>query len=184
MFTAAWDEPFALPSEASATLALRTQQVLANETGVTKVVDPLGGSYYVEALTDAMEDRIVGIMGDLERYGGMVKAIEDGYLQGLIADEAFRVHRMLETGERPIVGLNRFRGDEPPPEVEGYEMDETNRRRQLERLAEVRRSRDDTEVKGALATSVGPRAATTRTSCPSSSTAPSPTAPSARWSTC
>jgi methylmalonyl-CoA mutase N-terminal domain/subunit len=150
MFTAAWDEPFALPSEESATLALRTQQVLAHETGVTRVVDPLGGSYYVEALTDAMEERIVGIMGDLERYGGMVKAIEDGYLQGLIADEAFRVHRLLETGERPIVGVNCFSGDEQPPEVEGYELDEDGRRRQLERLAEVRRRRDDTEVKGAL----------------------------------
>src|SRR5919204_2567141 len=77
MFTAAWDEPFALPSEASATLALRTQQILAYETGVAKVVDPLGGSYFVEALTEAMEERIIGIMSDLERYGGVGKAIED-----------------------------------------------------------------------------------------------------------
>src|SRR5438445_2334396 len=71
MFTAAWDEPFALPSEESATLALRTQQILAYETGVTKVADPLGGSYFVEALTDAMEERIVELMDDLERQGGM-----------------------------------------------------------------------------------------------------------------
>jgi methylmalonyl-CoA mutase N-terminal domain/subunit len=150
MFTAAWDEPFALPSEESATLALRTQQILAYETGVAKVVDPLGGSYYVEALTDAMEERIVGIMGDLERYGGMVKAIEDGYLQGLIADEAYRVHRMLESGERPIVGLNRYQTDEPPPDVQGYELDEANRRRQLERLAKVKSNRDAAEVKARL----------------------------------
>src|SRR6202007_2764071 len=90
MFTAAWDEPFALPSEDSATLALRTQQVLAYETGVARVADPLGGSYFVEALTDQVEARVVEIMDDLERHGGMVHAIEDGYLQGLIADEAFR----------------------------------------------------------------------------------------------
>ena len=78
MFTAAWDEPFALPSEESATLALRTQQILAYETGVAKVADPLGGSYFVEALTDATEEKIIEIMHDLETHGGMVRAIEDG----------------------------------------------------------------------------------------------------------
>src|SRR5207253_874170 len=77
MFTAAWDEPFALPSEESTTLALRTQQVLAYETGVTRVADPLGGSYYVEALTAEMERRIADIMEDLEGHGGMVRAIEE-----------------------------------------------------------------------------------------------------------
>ncbi len=127
MFTAAWDEPFALPSEESATLALRTQQVLAYETGVTRVADPLGGSYYVEALTDEMEARVVEIMDDLERRGGMVKAVEEGYLQRLISEEAFRVHQAIASGERPIVGVNRFESDEAAPEVEGYEMDEQAR---------------------------------------------------------
>ncbi len=98
MFTAAWDEPFALPSEESATLALRTQQILAYETGVTKVADPLGGSYFVEALTDATEAKIIEIMDDLEKHGGMVRCIEDGYLQGLIADEAFKIHNEIESG--------------------------------------------------------------------------------------
>lgn len=101
MFTAAWDEPFALPSEESATLALRTQQILAYETGVAKVADPLGGSYFVEALTDATEAKIVEIMSDLEAHGGMVACIEDGYLQGLIADEAYKLHQEIESGERP-----------------------------------------------------------------------------------
>ena len=100
MFTAAWDEPFALPSEDSATLALRTQQVLAYETGVARVADPLGGSYFVEALTDEIEGRVVAIMDDLERRGGMVKAVEEGYLQRLISEEAFRVQRALSSGER------------------------------------------------------------------------------------
>ncbi len=104
MFTAAWDEPFALPTEESTTLALRTQQILAYESGVTRVADPLGGSYFVEALTDATEARIIEIMDDLRRHGGMVSAIEDGYLQGLIADEAFRTHKDIEAGVRPVGG--------------------------------------------------------------------------------
>jgi methylmalonyl-CoA mutase N-terminal domain/subunit len=150
MFTAAWDEPFALPTEESATLALRTQQILAYETGVARVVDPLGGSYYVEALTDEMEARIVAIMEDLEAHGGMVAAIESGYVQRLIADEAYRAAREVERGERVVVGVNRFTTDDPVPDVRGYEFDEAGRERQLRRLAEVRRSRSARAVSEAL----------------------------------
>ena len=146
MFTAAWDEPFALPSEESATLAMRTQQVLGSETGVARVADPLGGSYYVEALTDEVEARVVEVMDDLERRGGMVKAVEDGYLHGLIAEEAFRVQQAMTSGDRQIVGVNRFQTDEELPEVEGYELDEGGRARQLERLAEVKGSRSAADV--------------------------------------
>ncbi len=151
MFTAAWDEPFALPSGDSATLALRTQQVLAYETGVARVADPLGGSYYVEALTDEVEARIVEIMDDLESRGGMVQAVEDGYLQQLISEEAFRIQTAVTSGERPIVGVNKFQTDEAPPEVEGYELDETSRTRQLQRLAEVKRGRPAADVRATLA---------------------------------
>ncbi len=152
MFTAAWDEPFALPSEESATLALRTQQVLAHETGVARVTDPLGGSYYVEALTDEMESRIVEIMDELERYGGMVRAIEDGHVQRLIAEEAYRFQQRLESGEKVVVGLNRFANPgQAPPEVLGYQMDAAARRRQLERLARVKRERDGREAARCLA---------------------------------
>src|SRR4051812_42495573 len=150
MFTAAWDEPFALPTEESATLALRTQQVLAYETGVARVADPLGGSYFVEALTDEMENKVIEIMADLERQGGMVQAVESGYLHRLIADEAFRVQEALNSGERKVVGLNCFQTDEEPPEVEGYELDEQGRQRQLERLAEVKRTRSAAGVRDAL----------------------------------
>src|SRR6185436_7870320 len=150
MFTAAWDEPFALPTEDTATLALRTQQILAHETGVTRVADPLGGSYYVQPLTDATEARIIEIMDDLEQHGGMVQAIEDGYLQGMIADEAFRVQHAVASGERPIVGVNRFQTDEEAPEVEGYELNEEGRARQLERLAEVKRTRSAGDVQATL----------------------------------
>jgi len=151
MFTAAWDEPFALPTEDSTTLALRTQQILAYETGVAKVVDPLGGSYYVEALTSEMESRIESIMTDLERRGGMVKAVEDGYLHSLIADEAYRMQQQLATGERKVVGVNMFATDEPIPETEGYELDEAGRARQLERLASVKASRSAADVASTLA---------------------------------
>jgi len=150
MFTAAWDEPFAIPTEESATLALRTQQVLAYETGVARVADPLGGSYYVEALTDEMEVRVIDIMDDLERRGGMVKAVEEGYLHRLISEEAFRVQQAVASGEREIVGVNRFQTDEEAPEVEGYELDEEGRRRQLERLAEVKRTRSTSDVQTTL----------------------------------
>jgi methylmalonyl-CoA mutase N-terminal domain/subunit len=151
MFTAAWDEPFALPSEASTTLALRTQQILAYETGVAKVADPLGGSYYVEALTDAMEAEIVRIMAELEAQGGMVEAVEQGYLHRLIADEAFRIQQALTSGERKIVGVNIFQTAEEQPETEGYELDESGRARQRERLAAVKASRSDAEVEQTLA---------------------------------
>jgi len=151
MFTAAWDEPFALPSEESATLALRTQQILAYETGVTRVADPLGGSYFVEALTDATEARIVEIMADLDKHGGMVQAIQDGYLQGLIADEAYRLHQEIEAGTRPVVGVNRFCSGEPAPDLATYELDRDGRDRQLKRLAQVKGQRDGAEVRARLA---------------------------------
>ncbi|ORV08578.1 methylmalonyl-CoA mutase family protein [Mycobacterium celatum] len=151
MFTAAWDEPFALPTEETTTLALRTQQILAHETGVARVADPLGGSYFVEALTDETEARIVEIMADLEQHGGMVRAIEDGYLQGLIADEAYRIHKEIESGERPVVGVNRFVTPEPPPEIATYELDPEGRDLQLKRLSKVKAERDSAAVQSSLA---------------------------------
>jgi methylmalonyl-CoA mutase, N-terminal domain len=151
MFTAAWDEPFALPSEESTTLALRTQQILAYETGIARVADPLGGSYFVEALTDATEERIKAIMDDLDRHGGMVRAIEDGYLQGLIADEAYHAHQAIENGQKPVVGVNRFASaDEPAPDLATYELDPDGRDRQLQRLAKVKAERDPAAAGAAL----------------------------------
>jgi methylmalonyl-CoA mutase N-terminal domain/subunit len=152
MFTAAWDEPFALPSEESTTLALRTQQILAYETGVARVTDPLGGSYFVESLTDAMEERIQGIMANLERQGGMVGAIESGYLQSLIADEAYRRQQELESGAHSVVGVNLFATGEGDPDVQGYNMEPAARDRQLELLAETKRSREQRVVADRLRT--------------------------------
>ena len=150
MFTAAWDEPFAIPTEETTTFALRTQQILAYETGVTRTVDPLGGSYYVEALTDAMEKSITRIMAEVEELGGMVKAIEAGHIQRMIADEAYRQYQEVASGRRVVVGVNRFQTDEPPSDVKGYELDEQGRARQLERLAKVKRERDDSKVRASL----------------------------------
>jgi len=141
----------ATTDEESATLALRTQQILAYETGVARVADPLGGSYFIEALTDATEARIAGIMADLDSRGGMVQAIEDGYLQGLIADEAYRLHKDIEGGIRPVVGVNRFVTDEPEPELAVYQMAAESRERQLKRLAQVKEQRDTATVRARLA---------------------------------
>src|ERR1700719_2392684 len=132
MFTAAWDEPFALPSEDSTTLALRTQQILAYETGVTRVVDPLGGSYYVEALTDAMEEAILATIDEIDEVGGMVRAVEDGHVQPIIADGAYRAQQRLEAGEKLVVGVNTLVTQDPVPEAAGFEMDEGSRQVQLE----------------------------------------------------
>ena len=118
---------------------------------MTKVADPLGGSYFVEALTDATEAKIIEIMHDLEEHGGMVRSIEDGYLQGLIADEAFKIHHEVESGERPVVGVNRFVTDEPPPDIDTYELNAEGRDLQLKRLAKVKAERDSVAVKETLA---------------------------------
>ena len=150
MFTSAWDEPFALPTEESTTLALRTQQILAYETGVARTVDPLGGSWFVESLTDAMEDRLIEIMADVDDHGGMVRAIEDGYVQGLIAEEAWKAQKAIENGERPIVGVNVFQTDEPPADMTIYGLDAGGRQRQLDRLAQVKRDRRGDDVRRVL----------------------------------
>jgi methylmalonyl-CoA mutase N-terminal domain/subunit len=150
MFTAAWDEPFALPTEETTTLALRTQQILAYETGVTRTVDPLGGSYYVEELTDQMEAKIVQIMEDLEADGGVVDAVSTGRLQTLIGDEASRRQRRLESGEDVVVGVNKYASGEGIPDVDGFELDEKGIETQIARLQEVRRERHDAGVRRTL----------------------------------
>ena len=105
----------------------------------------------IEALTDATEERIIAIMADLEKHGGMVRAIEDGYLQGLIADEAYKIHQEVESGERPVVGVNKFVTDEAAPDIDTYELDAEGRDLQLKRLAQVKAERDPAAVSAALA---------------------------------
>jgi methylmalonyl-CoA mutase N-terminal domain/subunit len=145
VFTAAYDEAFALPTPSTAELALRTQQILAYETGVPSVADPLGGSWYVESLTDRMEAEIAALVERVDRMGGMIPAVERGVIQREIAQEAFRQQKRLETGEKVVVGVNQFAREEEA-QLDLFEPDPLIRERQLARLADVKRRRDPAAV--------------------------------------
>jgi len=149
LHTAAYDEALALPTEPSVTLALRTQQVLACEMGVTEVVDPLGGSYYVESLTTDIEERARVLIERIERQGGMLAAIESGWVQQQIADASWEHQRQVEAGERVIVGVNRFVENEPW-HVEIHRHLEAVAEERGEALRAVRRERDARGVARAL----------------------------------
>jgi len=150
LHTNALDEALALPTAEAATLALRTQQIIAEETGITEVVDPLGGSYYVEALTTALEKEALAYFDTIDRMGGMVAAIERGYPQREIAESAYRSQQAIETREEIIVGVNQFTADEETP-IRTLYIDEAAQQRQLARLDGIRRRRDSRRVEAALA---------------------------------
>jgi methylmalonyl-CoA mutase N-terminal domain/subunit len=143
------DEALALPSEAAAKLALRTQQIIAHETGVADVVDPLGGSYTLERLTDELEARADAYLGKIDTLGGMVEAIAQGYPQQEIQDAAYRAQRALETRESVVVGLNEFREEEPAPEGL-LRVNERVERTQAVRLEALRKERDGASVQRRL----------------------------------
>jgi len=142
LHTNARDEALALPTEASARLALRTQQIIAYETGVADTPDPLAGSSYVESLTNALEAAATAYLERIEAMGGTLAAIEAGFQQREIADAAYRVQREIETGERIVVGVNRFRDpdEDTPPPIQ--RIDPEAERRQVERVRRVRAERD------------------------------------------
>jgi len=150
IFTAAWDEALTLPSQDTAELALRTQQVLALETGVRSVADPLGGSWYVEELTDRFESAVLTIVDRIDELGGMVACIESGWVQSEIGQRAYDDQHDLESGRRPVVGVNRHQREEPPPTVEFYETPPDEVERQRDRLRRVRVERDAARVRAAL----------------------------------
>lgn len=150
MLHPALDEPFAIPTEETARLALRTQQICAYETGVTKVADPLGGSYYVETLTDQIEEEIEKEMAAVDEMGGAVAAIEEGYMQRRIADEAYRVAMEEKSGKRVIVGVNRFQADAQKRAMQFHRFDPEMLARQKKRLADIRKQRDNAQVEKAL----------------------------------
>jgi methylmalonyl-CoA mutase N-terminal domain/subunit len=145
----AYDEAMALPSAKAARLALRTQQVLAYETDVTRTVDPFAGSYVVESLTDDLEQAVVELMSAVEERGGAAAAIEQGFQKGEIERSAYLVARQIDSGERTIVGVNRF----VLAEEEVYEplrVDPRLEAEQCHRLAVLRRDRDNAAVQGGL----------------------------------
>jgi methylmalonyl-CoA mutase N-terminal domain/subunit len=142
------DEALGLPSEESARLALRTQQVLAQESGVADVIDPLGGAPYVEALTDELETRALALMAEVEARGGAVAAIDSGFVSREIHKSAMAWQRAVERGERVIVGVNEYAQPEPPPRI--FRPDPGAREGVLADLARARASRDGARVDGAL----------------------------------
>jgi methylmalonyl-CoA mutase N-terminal domain/subunit len=150
MLHPAMDEPFSIPTEETAKLALRTQQICAYETGVTSVADPLGGSYYVEAMTDSLYKEIESVIGTIDRMGGSVQAIEQGYMQRCIADEAYRVSMEEKSGKRVIVGFNKFMESKSEKKMKFHQYDTTIMNRQVGRLNQVRRERDNNAVEKAL----------------------------------
>jgi methylmalonyl-CoA mutase, N-terminal domain len=149
LHTNSYDEAWALPSEQAATVALRTQQIIAEETGVADTIDPLGGSYYIEWLTDQMEEKAFEYFDKIERAGGLLNAIKTGFLQREIADTAYRYQQELEKQERIIVGVNRYQVEEKKP-IETLKINEEAQRRQVERMARVRETRDNARVQEAL----------------------------------
>jgi methylmalonyl-CoA mutase N-terminal domain/subunit len=150
LHTNSLDEALALPSEEAVTVALRTQQIIAHETGVANTVDPLGGSFFVEALTDEIERQARAYFRQIEERGGVLSAIEDGFFQREIAEAAVRFQREVESGRRVIVGVTDFvSGEQPTPPL--LKMDVDGYRRQVARLNEVRRSRDNRAVSQRLA---------------------------------
>ena len=149
LHTNAADEALGLPTPATARLALRTQQILAYESGLTAPVDPLGGSYYLEALTDALEERAVALLKEIEERGGTLAALEAGYQQGEIADAAYAAQRAVEEREQVVVGVNAFtEGEAQRPEPQ--RIDPETERRQVERTRAVRAARNKAAADEAL----------------------------------
>ncbi|HCX90479.1 MAG: methylmalonyl-CoA mutase [Deltaproteobacteria bacterium CG12_big_fil_rev_8_21_14_0_65_43_10] len=150
IMTCPYDEAYAIPTENSERIALRTQQIIAYESGVTKVVDPLGGSYYVEFLTNRIEGEMKKMMADVEKKGGMVKLIESGYVQGEILKGAYEEEKKLISGEKAKVGVNMFRIEEEVREFELHQMSADTLKNQLEKLKEVKKKRNEQKVKSSL----------------------------------
>jgi methylmalonyl-CoA mutase, N-terminal domain len=151
LHTNAADEALALPTEHAAKLALRTQQIIAYESGVPDTADPLGGSYYIERLTAQLVDAARMLMDEIEQRGGAIRTIESGWMQQQIADSAYRAQRAIETGEATVVGVNRFTDpDAKAQQPRLQKIDPALEREQCERLARVRAARDGAVVRARL----------------------------------
>jgi methylmalonyl-CoA mutase N-terminal domain/subunit len=149
LHTNSLDEAWALPTEFAATLALRTQQIIAHETGVANTVDPLGGSYFVESLTNEIENAAWKYICKIDEMGGMIPAIERGYPQREIADAAYRYQVAVDRKDKIIVGVNQFTGEETPIEI--LRIDESVRAQQTKQLRKLRSDRSNDEVARQLA---------------------------------
>ena len=151
LHTNSMDETLALPTEKSVRIALRTQQVLAHESGVANTIDPLAGSYFVEALTDELESEAMALFEEIDSLGGVVPGIEQGWFQQEIAASAMRQQREVEAGHRVVVGVNRFREGSGDIEIDTLRIDPAVERRQVAEMAAMRAARDDERVNATLA---------------------------------
>ncbi len=149
LHTNSMDETYALPTELAVTVALRTQQIIAEESGVANTIDPLGGSYFIEYLTNRMEDEAWKYINKIDEMGGMVAAIEQGYPQREISEAAYHYQRQLDRGEKVLVGVNKYVMEEDIP-IPILKIPEEVERKQIERLKEVKRTRDNKKVIDAL----------------------------------
>jgi len=149
LHTNSMDEALALPSEKAVRIALRTQQIIAEESGITNTMDPLGGSYYIEWLTDTMEEETYRYFDKVERLGGVIPAIEKGFFQREIAEAAYRYQKEIDEQQRIIVGVNQYQLEEPV-EIPILKIDEKGEQRQIKRLKELRKNRDNMKVQNAL----------------------------------
>ncbi|MBI5252441.1 MAG: methylmalonyl-CoA mutase [Desulfomonile tiedjei] len=149
--TACWDEGYAIPSQDSATIALRTQQILAYESGLTSTIDPLGGSYYVEALTNEIENKTREYLEKIDSMGGMLTAIQDGYIQREIQESSVRFQQEVYSGEKVFVGVNKFEDTEKKTEdYDFFEVDPGVEDRQIAKVAQVKAERSSLKVEAAL----------------------------------
>jgi 2-hydroxyisobutanoyl-CoA mutase large subunit len=150
LHTNGYDEAFAIPTEHAMKLALRTQQVIAEESHVADVIDPLGGSYYVESLTTEYEKRIFAVLDEIDERGGTIKLIEEGWFQKHIADFAYKVALRRQSGENALIGVNRMVETDSEPEIEVHAYDPTTAERQIERTQRVRAERDEAKIRQLL----------------------------------
>jgi methylmalonyl-CoA mutase N-terminal domain/subunit len=150
LHTDAYDEALALPTDRAALIALRTQQIIAEETGVANTADPLGGSYFVEALTSEMEQGALDYFDRIDAMGGMVEAVEKGFPQREIQESAYQYQKALERGEQTIVGVNKYAMTDEPQDVPILVIDENVRNHQVERLERARTQRDKSAVERTL----------------------------------
>jgi methylmalonyl-CoA mutase N-terminal domain/subunit len=150
LHTNGMDEAFSIPTEEAMKIALRTQQILAEEAHVTEVVDPLGGSFYVEHLTDEYERRIFEIIDEVDRMGGTIKLIEEGWFQRHIADFAYEQALNKQSGDKPVIGVNCYKEPGEVFDLHTHPYDPSSAQRQIDRLQRVRRERDEAHVQALL----------------------------------
>ena len=151
LHTNSMDETLSLPTEKAVRIALRTQQILAHESGVPNTIDPLAGSYYVEALTDELEREAMEIFDEIDGLGGVVSGIEEGWFQQRIAGSAMRQQNEVERGDRVIVGVNHYLEGSEKVEIDTLKIDPEVERRQVAKMAAMRERRDDEAVAASLA---------------------------------